>query len=53
MDGPRTDIFVSLFVSAGFTAYLTQRGFFRSDLKVTLRDGVDEVLLRFGFGVDF
>jgi hypothetical protein len=51
--GPRTDVFVSPFAAAGFKAYLTQRGFFRSDLKLTLRDGVDEVLVRFGFGVDF
>ena len=53
VDGPHADVLVSPFVSAGFKAYLTQHGFFRSDLKVTLRDGVDEVLLRFGFGVDF
>jgi hypothetical protein len=53
VEGPRTEVFASPFVSTGFKAYLTQRGFFRSDLKVTLRSGVDEVLLRFGFGVDF
>jgi len=49
----RSTVVVSPFVSAGFKAYLTERGFFRSALEVTLRDGVDEVLLRFGFGMDF
>ncbi len=51
--GPETDLRLRPFVSAGFKAYLSQRGFFRSDLRVVVRDGVDEVLLRFGFGVDF
>ena len=41
------------FVATGFKAYMTQRAFFRSDVRVGVRDGVDEVLLRFGFGVDF
>ena len=52
-DGPRTDVAVTPFVATGFKAYMTQRGFFRSDLRVTLRDGVDDVVVRFGFGVDF
>jgi hypothetical protein len=32
---------------------MTQRAFFRSDLRLVFRNGVDEVLLRFGFGADF
>jgi opacity protein-like surface antigen len=40
-------------VSAGFKAYLTPRGFFRSDLRVSFSSGPNDVSLRFGFGVDF
>jgi hypothetical protein len=32
---------------------MTPRAFFRTDLKVVIRGGADEVLTRFGFGVDF
>lgn len=53
VEGPRTDVFLSPYVSTGFKTYLTPRGFFRTDLKITLRAGIDEVLVRFGFGVDF
>jgi hypothetical protein len=52
-EGPRTERSVSPFVSTGFKAYLTQRGFFRTDLRVALRDGVEDLVMRFGFGVDF
>jgi hypothetical protein len=52
-DGPRTDVVVSPFIATGFKAYVTQRGFFRSDLRVSLREGVESVMMRFGFGVDF
>jgi hypothetical protein len=48
-----TDLHVRPFVAAGFKAYVTQRGFFRSDLRFVGSDGLDEVLWRFGFGVDF
>jgi hypothetical protein len=48
-----TDLHVRPFVAAGFKAYMTRRGFFRSDLRVVASDGLDEILLRFGFGVDF
>jgi hypothetical protein len=50
---PATSLVVRPVVSTGFKAYMTQRAFFRSDLRVGVRDGIDEVLLRFGFGVDF
>jgi hypothetical protein len=51
--GPRTELRVRPFAAAGFKAYLSRRGFFRSDLRLAFRDGVDDVLLRVGFGVDF
>ena len=52
-DGPRTDTDVSPFVATGFKAYLTQRAFFRSDLRVSFRGRVNDAMARFGFGVDF
>lgn len=51
--GPETRAFVRPFVETGFKAYITQRAFFRSDLRVGFRNGVADALLRFGFGVDF
>lgn len=51
--GPQVDLMVRPFGAVGFKAYMTRRGFFRSDLRFTFKGGVDEVLLRFGFGVDF
>lgn len=42
------------FATFGLKAYITQRGFFRSDMKLAANsDGLDEVILRFGFGIDF
>ena len=37
----------------GFKAYLSQRAFFVSDARFTIRGRVEGVLLRFGFGIDF
>jgi hypothetical protein len=51
--GPVTSRNARAFATTGFKAYLTPRGFFRTDLRVSLHDGIDEVLLRFGFGLDF
>lgn len=51
--GPETDLVVRPFGAVGFKAYLTPRSFFRSDLRLTFRGGIDEVLARFGFGFDF
>lgn len=48
-----TDVIARPYAAAGFKAYMSPRAFFRSDLRVTVRGGIDEVLLRFGFGVDF
>ena len=54
VDHPRrTDGDIKPAASAGFKAYLTRRGFFRGDLRVTFADGPDEVMVRVGFGVDF
>lgn len=52
-EGPRTSVTVRPFVAAGFKAYMTQRTFFRSDLRVAFRGGPDETVLRLGFGFDF
>jgi hypothetical protein len=52
-ESPETDFVVRPFVAGGFKAYMTRRAFFRSDLRVGFRKGIDETLLRIGFGVDF
>lgn len=49
----RVDLRVRPFVATGFKAYVTERAFFRSDIRFVARRRLDEVLLRFGFGVDF
>jgi hypothetical protein len=49
----RTEWHTRPFIGGGFKAYMTPRSFFRTDMRLVLKDGVDEVLLRFGFGVDF
>ena len=52
--GPkRTDLHVRPLVGAGFKAYTTRRSFVRSDVRLVIGDRLEEVLLRFGFGVDF
>lgn len=40
-------------LAAGLKGYASTRVFARVDLKVALRGGVDEAVLRFGLGVDF
>jgi hypothetical protein len=52
-DPPRTEVIVRPFVAAGFKAYVTPRAFFRSDVRVGIRRGLDEAILRLGFGFDF
>ena len=51
--GPETRVFVRPFAETGFKAYITQRAFFRTDLRVGFRGGAETALLRFGLGVDF
>lgn len=51
--GPETNLIVRPFVTAGFKAYMSPRAFFRGDMRLAIRSGIDEVLFRAGFGVDF
>jgi hypothetical protein len=51
--GPETRLEVRPFSGVGFKAYMTRRAFFRNDVRVAVGKGVDEVVVRFGFGVDF
>lgn len=37
----------------GFKAYMTRRSFFTTDMRLMFRNGIDQVLFRIGFGVDF
>ena len=53
VEGPRTEFTVRPFVAGGFKAYMTRRAFFRTDLRMGFKSGVDETMLRFGFGIDF
>ena len=41
------------FAGVGFKAYMTRRTFFTSDMRLMVRGGIDQVLFRTGFGVDF
>ena len=49
----RTEQTTTAFVAGGFKGYVSQRAFFRMDLRVAFDKGVDETLLRVGFGIDF
>ena len=48
----RTELHRRPFAAAGFKAYMTPRSFFRSDVRVIGWERIEDVLLRFGFGVD-
>lgn len=52
-DAGRTDFAVNPFVQAGFKGYMTPRTFFTADARLMFRGGLDEILFRAGFGVDF
>jgi hypothetical protein len=52
-DEPRTSVTLRPFVATGFKAYMNERAFFRTDIRMTFGGRTDEVLLRVGFGVDF
>jgi len=52
-EGPRTETTVRPFIATGFKAYFNERGFFRTDIRFAFRNGLDEVLVRAGFGIDF
>jgi hypothetical protein len=48
-----TDLHVRPYVSAGFKAYVTPRAFVRSDTRLVLGKRLEDVVVRFGVGVDF
>ena len=52
-EGPEHKFIARPFAQTGFKAYMTRRAFFTADGRVMFRTGIDEVLFRFGFGVDF
>jgi hypothetical protein len=41
------------FAATGFKAYFGERGFFRTDLKLQFKGGVEQVVWKVGAGVDF
>ena len=51
--GPDTALIVRPFGEVGFKCTFSPRSFLRSDLRLLVRRGIDEVQVRFGFGVDF
>lgn len=48
-----SEVIVRPFIQTGFKAYMTRRAFFTSDARVLFKSRPDEILFRFGFGVDF
>jgi opacity protein-like surface antigen len=52
-EGPDHRFLARTFGEAGFKAYMTRRAFFTGDMRLMFRGGVDEVLFRTGFGIDF
>ena len=52
-EGPDHRVIARPFGEAGFKAYLTRKAFFTADTRLMFKSGIDEVLFRFGFGVDF
>lgn len=49
----RTDVIARGVAIAGLKAYLARNAFFRTDVRGSFTDGVDNVAWRFGFGWDF
>jgi hypothetical protein len=52
-EGPDHRVIARPFGEAGFKAYMTRKAFFTADTRLMFKSGIDEVLFRFGFGVDF
>jgi Outer membrane protein beta-barrel domain len=53
-EGPETNTIARPFFEVGYKAYMTRRAFFTNDLRLGIRHGgIDNVILRFGFGADF
>jgi len=53
IEGPGHRVIARPFAEAGLKAYMTRKAFFTTDARLMFKGGVDEVLFRFGFGVDF
>ena len=53
VEGPNDGAVVRPFGEVGFKGYMTRRAFFTGDARLMFRSGIDEVLFRIGFGVDF
>lgn len=49
---PTTRVLVRPFAELGVKAYMSRRVFFRTDMRLLFKGRVDEVLFRFGVGVD-
>jgi hypothetical protein len=52
-EGPFTEFAARPFIATGAKVYLTERAFFRADVRFAFHGGLDETLTRFGFGFDF
>lgn len=52
-EGPEHLTIARPFAEVGFKAYMTRRAFFTADTRLMYRKGLDEVLFRLGFGIDF
>jgi len=52
-ESTRTSLQVNPFLAVGYKAYVSDRAFFRNDLRIAFRGGIDETTLRIGFGFDF
>jgi opacity protein-like surface antigen len=52
-EGPEHRMLARPFGELGFKAYITRRAFFTGDTRIMVRHGIDEVLFRCGFGIDF
>ena len=52
-EAPEHRTLVRPFVETGFKTYMTRRAFFTGDLRLMVHKGIDQVLFRGGFGIDF
>jgi hypothetical protein len=52
-EGPDHRTIARPFAEVGLKAYMTRRAFFTADTRLMYRKGLDEVLFRLGFGIDF
>ena len=52
-EGPVVSTSLRPFGEVGFKAYMTRRAFFTGDMRLMVHSGIDQVLFRAGFGIDF